>query len=206
MTKSKSTVAKPYQLLQIENNRLKERIIALESEVKGRNSSVVDVPNEKLNADSRIFELVKHKDKALTEYSERMEQKARELESLVQELNSRNDELANGMAVLRLYQMMFENEPTGIVGMDKDGRVIQFNSAAVKYLGVSLHSLRLRSIGELRVEGAEDFDFEDLFERAIDSDEDVLSEFVVADKTINLRCYRLDDPAGLRGIVMRISD
>ncbi|MHC4870582.1 MAG: PAS domain-containing protein [Planctomycetota bacterium] len=202
---SNESAAKPYQLLQIENHRLKERVRELEAKVKAATGVSTNQSLHKQKADSRMFELVKHKDKALSEYSDRMEQKAHELERLVQELNSRNEELANGMAVLRLYQMMFENEPTGILGMDKDGRIIQFNSAAVKYFGVTLHAMRLRPVGELKVEGSEVFDFEELFEKAIDSDTDVVEQIKVGEDLLELCCYRLDDASGLRGIVMRIS-
>lgn len=198
---TKETAAKPYQLLQVENHRLRERVRELEIRLKNRGAGSTEISK----ADSRIFELVKHKDKALAEYSERMEQKAHELERLVQELNSRNEELANGMAVLRLYQMMFENEPTGILGMDNEGRVIQFNSAAVKFFGVGLHAIRLRPVSELKVDGAEDFDFEELFEKTIDSDSDVTDVIKMKDTVLELRCYRLDDASGLRGIVMRIN-
>ena len=193
------TAEKPYRLLQLENRKLRERVAQLERKLTKGKSGGASTCNE-----SRVFELVKQKDKALSEYAERMEQKARELEDLVQTLNRRNEELGNGMAVLRLYQLMFENEPAGMVGIDREGRIVQFNSAAVRYFGVGLHALRLQQVTELRLPGS-DLDCEALFEQTIDASEDVVEETTANGERLRLRCYRLDDPSGLRGVVMRIS-
>ncbi len=193
------TAEKPYRLLQLENRKLRERVAQLERKLTKGKSGGASTCSE-----SRVFELVKQKDKALSEYAERMEQKARELEDLVQTLNRRNEELGNGMAVLRLYQLMFENEPAGMVGIDREGRIVQFNSAAVRYFGVGLHAMRLQQVGDLRLPGS-DLDCEALFEQTIDASEDVVEETTANGERLRLRSYRLDDPSGLRGVVMRIS-
>jgi PAS domain-containing protein len=192
------TVQKPYRLLMLENRKLRERVAELERRCGTRAGAAAP------GTDSRIFELVKQKDKALSDYAERMEQKARELETLVKELNARNEELGNGMAVLRLYQLMFENEPAGILGVDREGRIIQFNSAAVRYFGVGLHALRLQHVSALRLGGSE-VDFEALFEETIDAESDVVRDVEASQGALQIRCYRLDDPSGLRGVVFRVS-
>lgn len=198
---SSDAVQKPYKLLAQENVKLRERVADLQRRLEGTRS--MDAPAA--CSESRVFELVKQKDKALSEYAERMEQKARELENLVQELNRRNEELGNGMAVLRLYQLMFENEPAGILGVDREGRIIQFNSAAVRFFGVGLHALRLRHVGALALPGA-DIDFEEMFEDTIDGDGDVEQDATATCGRVHLRCYRLDDPSGLRGVVFRVTE
>lgn len=195
------TAQKPYRLLQLENRRLRERLAELERKLQSEQGA--SGSHQLSKGDSRLFELVKKKDKALSEYAERMEQKARELEAMVTQVNRRNEELANGMAVLRLYQLMFENEPAGIVGIDRDGRVIQFNSAAVRYFGVGLHALRLQHLSGLVLPGS-DLDFEELFEAAVDADEDVVVDSTCEQGPVNVRAYRLDDPTGLRGVVIRV--
>lgn len=198
---SSGAVQKPYRLLVQENRRLRERVEELQRHLRGTKSMASPNPC----SESRVFELVKQKDRALAEYAERMEQKARELESLVQELNRRNEELGNGMAVLRLYQLMFENEPAGIIGVDREGRIIQFNSAAVRFFGVGLHALRLRHVSSLTLPESE-FDFESLFDETIDEAGDVEREARCESGAVRVRCYRLDDPSGLRGVVFRVSE
>lgn len=195
---------KPRELLQMENRRLRTRVQELERKMRESNPKTKSGSIKLSPQESRIFELVKQKDRALDEYAARMEQKARELEALVQELNRRNEELSNGMAVLRLYQMMFENEPAGIVGVDKEGRVIQFNSSALRYFGLQLHSMRLQHVSGLTLDEqhGESPDLGALFERAM-GDGDGRVETSAGD--ISIRCYRLEDVTGLRGVVFRAS-
>ena len=156
--------------------------------------------------ESRIFELVKQKDKALAEYAARMEQKARELEFLVRELNQRNEELSNGLAVLRLYQAMFENEPAGIVGADREGRIIQFNTSAVRFFGVGLHALRLQHVSSLTLQGVggEPPSLGELFAKTLASGEEGSLLVKAQSGRLRVSCHRLEDISGLRGVVFRV--
>ncbi|MHC4883529.1 MAG: hypothetical protein ACYTGH_00440 [Planctomycetota bacterium] len=189
-------------LLMLENRLLREQL----GETMKRDTADQGDGAELTGIAESLFELIKVKDRALNDSSRRMEQKALELESLVQELNQRAQEQENNLAVLRLYQLIFENEPTAILGCDREGSLIQFNAAAVRYFGVGLHAALLGPVGKLKLPDAPDFDFEEVFQEALQGRVDLKHEIQCGKQKVFLRAYRLDDGMILRGVILRLSE
>lgn len=178
-----------------ESANLRKQLVQLESVIdKGTVSS------------AQLTELIHMKEHVLNQYASLMEQQMKDSEETARQLNLRNEELENSMAVLQLYQMIFENEPAGIIGVDRQSRIIQFNSSAIRYFGVGLHALRLQQVSQLRLEGvadAEQPDFQAMFQHVIESQSDASLRVSADMGRIYVRCYRLEDAGGLRGVVIR---
>jgi PAS domain-containing protein len=174
-----------------ENSLLRDKVHELEQAVMSEDT------------DAQMLQILRDKEESLLEYAKELKQKSDQMEYVVKQLNERNEEMANLVAVLRLYQLMFENEPSGIIGLDTDARIVQFNAAAVKYFGVQMHSLRLNPVNSLSLPGS-DIDLYKFFEEVVNSDENIEKVVECSAGRLIIRGYRLDDIAGLRGVVFRI--
>jgi PAS domain-containing protein len=177
---------KPEKLVRIENERIRKRIAELEAELAESKRSGGSAPGQ-----DRLLTLLKEKN--------------RQLEESVAALEEKNEEITNNIAALRLYQLIFENEPAGLLGVDPSGRIIQFNSSAIRFFGVDLHHLRLEDVGRLGIEGV-DVDLRKLFRAAIEHGESPTVEFEREGRPIYLSCFRLEDIRGCRGAVLRVSE
>lgn len=143
--------AKPYHVLYQENVRLKERLRELEAKFLELHEKTIaaGVTDESF---TRVLKLVKQKDQALQQYSKELELTNQRLQRTVEELQQKNMELETGLATLRLYQEIFDNEPTAMIGLDKEGRIIQYNAAAVGVIGEQIHHHLLQEVSSLALE------------------------------------------------------
>jgi PAS domain-containing protein len=132
-----------------ENARLKQRVFDLENELSRRTSTET---REKTGI-SQVVKLLERKDHALAAYATELEDKSRELEAMVTELKKKNEELSLWVTTLRLYQEIFENDVTILLGLNKEGKLILFNKAAISLLGGGLPQLIMRDIEEINFEG-----------------------------------------------------
>ncbi len=149
--------------------------------------------------------MLQKKNTELEESHEQLEAKAAEAQKAAETLAVKNDELINSMAVLRLYQLMFENEPHGLVGVDPDGLIVQFNSSAIRFFGYDLHKLRMQSLAGLSLPGTS-LDLEALFAQAMKEGQSGHVECQQEGRRLQVSCYRLEDIRGQRGAVFRVSE
>lgn len=116
--------------LKWENRLLKQRVFELEEKM-GRPPG----PEKSAGHDTSVLKLLKTKDERLEKYASELEQKRDELEKTVEELEKRNSQLSLWMSTLRLYQEIFENEASAMVGVNRDAKVVLFNRTAPLVLG-----------------------------------------------------------------------
>ena len=156
-------------------------------------------------AQARLAELLRQKNQQLEAAAGETQRKAREAERVAHELGLKNEELLNSLAALRLYQLMFENDPSGLVGVAADGSIIQFNSSAIRFFGYDLHKLRLQPIAELSLPGT-DVNIAEVFAETMKHGEVGPLDCVQEGRRVRLSCFRLEDIRGQRGAVFRLSE
>jgi PAS domain S-box-containing protein len=191
---------KPVELIKVENQRLRERVAELEQELAEARKAGASSPQQ-----ARLMELLRQKNQQLEAFARENHNKAKEAERVVLELGLRNEELLNSMAVLRLYQLMFENDPNGLLGVAPDGNIIQFNSSAIRFFGYDLHKLRLQHISGLALPGT-DVNVEKVFNQAMRDGEAAAVDCRQGDRRVRVSCFRLEDIRGQRGVVFRLSE
>jgi PAS domain S-box-containing protein len=131
--------------------------------------------------------------------------KAEDAERIANQLAAKNEELLNSMAALRLYQLMFENDPHGLVGVSAEGLIVQFNSSAIRFFGYDLHKLRMQEVSGLELPGS-DVKLRLLFDQAMARGESDHVETDQENRRVCISCYRLEDIRGQRGAVFRLSE
>ena len=151
------------------------------------------------------MELLRQKNQQLEASSQELEKKAQDAEKAARDLAFKNEELTNSLAALRLYQLMFENDPHGLVGVDPGGIIIQFNSSAIRFFGYDLHKLRLQHISGLKLPGT-DVDVEAIFQQALKGGESHPTDCRQEGRRVRVACFRLEDIRGQRGVVFRLSE
>ena len=114
-----------------ENQRLKQRLFEFEEKLRKAAPTGESAPS----SGSSVLKLIEHKDFQLEQYAARLEEKKDQLEEAVRELESRNAQLALWMASLRLYQDIFENDASAMIGVNREGCIILFNRTAPQLLG-----------------------------------------------------------------------
>lgn len=129
-----------------ENIRLKRRVFELEEEIRRRG------PATGSKDSTKMIKLLEQKDQTLGQYAEDLQRSRDELKTAVEELQRRNEQLQLWMSTLRLYQEFFETEPSAMVALNKDGKVVLYNRTAVEIFGEKFKETYLKDI--------ESFDFE----------------------------------------------
>jgi PAS domain S-box-containing protein len=191
---------KPVELIKVENQRLRERLAEIEQELADARRAGAASPQQ-----ARLMELLRQKNQQLESSAQELEKKAQDAEKSAKDLAFKNEELINSMAALRLYQLMFENDPHGLVGVAPDGTIIQFNSSAIRFFGYDLHKLRLQSISGLKLPGTA-VDIEAIFAEAMKNGEANPVDCVQENRKVRVACFRLEDIRGQRGAVFRLSE
>src|SRR5258705_14005435 len=98
-----------------ENQKLKQRVFDLEEKLR----KLAPQGQGHSGTGSSVIKLIEHKDFQLQQQSARLEEKKEQLEEAVRELERRNGQLALWMASLRLYQEIFENDSSAMVGANR---------------------------------------------------------------------------------------
>lgn len=114
-----------------ENQRLKQRVFELEEKFR----KMVPQGEGHTGSGSSVLKLIEHKDFQLEQYAARLEEKKEQLEEAIRELERRNSQLSLWMSSLRLYQEIFENDASAMIGVNRDARIILFNRTAPQILG-----------------------------------------------------------------------
>src|SRR6185503_10716100 len=114
-----------------ENKRLKQRCFELEEKLR----KLVPPGEGHTGTGSAVLKLLEHKDFQLQQYSARLEEKKEQLAESAAELERRTQELAKWADSLRLYQEIFDNDASAMIGVNRDGRIILFNRTAPQVLG-----------------------------------------------------------------------
>jgi PAS domain-containing protein len=182
-----------------ENQRLKQRVFELEEKIRrlspqGEGHS---------GTGSSILKLIEHKDFQLEQYAARLEEKKEQLEVAVRELESHNGQLALWMASLRLYQEIFENDATAMIGVNREGRVILYNRTAPQLLGEKFKESLHKPIDSADFR-AFDPDTAKRVHQALASRKPVDSSLVVRDRRILTSVYPIGSEAESRGALLRI--
>jgi PAS domain S-box-containing protein len=185
-------------MLEAENERLRGRVGELERQLSeaGRAGG---------GAQARLTELLHMKNRQLEADAEELARQAKEADRIARELAARNEELINSMAALRLYQLMFENDPHGLIGVAPDGVIVQFNSSAIRFFGYDLHRLRMENVSGLELPGTE-VGMAGLFAAAMKDGEAEPVDCEQSGRRVRVSCFRLEDIRGCRGVVFRLSD
>jgi PAS domain S-box-containing protein len=114
-----------------ENQRLKQRVFELEEKIRK-----AATPGEgHASSGSSVLKLIEHKDFQLEQCSARLQEKKEQLEEAAGELARLKEQLGLWMASVRMYQEIFENDPSAMIGVNRDGRIILFNRSAPQVLG-----------------------------------------------------------------------
>lgn len=145
-----------------ENERLQKRVKELEALLTRREEQAATRPSppppgakpaEGGNTEvTKVMQLLKMKDKTLAAYAKDLEEKTEKLEEVVSELKEKNEELTNWLAAVQLYREIFEHDPSAMIGLDGEGRIVNFNKAAVAIFGERMHILMLEEYGKLELD------------------------------------------------------
>jgi len=138
---------------------------------------------------SSVLKLIEHKDFQLEQFTARLEEK--------------KEQLAEAMAALRLYQEIFENDTTAMIGVNRDGRVILFNRSAPQLLGEKIKESLHKPIDLVDFRAA-DPDMVKRVREALSSRKAVDSSIVVRDRRILTTVTPVGSAAELRGALVRI--
>lgn len=182
-----------------ENQRLKQRVFDLEEKIR----KLAPQGEGHSGTGSSVLKLIEHKDFQLEQYAARLEEKKDQLEEAVRELESRNAKLALWMASLRLYQEIFENDSSAMIGVNREGRVILFNRTAPQLLGEKFKEALHKSIDTVDF-AAFDPETPRRVLESLSTRKPVDSSVVVRDRRILTSVYPIGTEAEARGALLRI--
>jgi PAS domain-containing protein len=182
-----------------ENQRLKQRVFDLEEKLRKMAPST----EPQAGQGSSVLKLIEHKDFQLQQYAGRLEEKKEQLEEAVRQLEQRNAQLALWMASLRLYQEIFENDATAMIGVNKDARIILFNRTAPQLLGEKFKESLHQPIESVDFR-AFDPDTPKRVRESLAGRKPVDSSVVVRDRRILTSVYPIGTEVESRGALLRI--
>lgn len=182
-----------------ENQRLKQRVFELEEKLR----KLAPQGEGHSGTGSSVIKLIEHKDFLLEQQAARLEEKKEQLEETVRELERRNGQLALWMASLRLYQEIFENDSSAMVGVNRDGKVILFNRTAPQILGEKFKDALHQPIENADFR-AFDPDTPRRVREALASRKQIDSSIVVRDRRILTSVYPIGSDGESRGALLRI--
>lgn len=170
-----------------ENRSLREKVFELEEKLR----------KAEHQDPSSVIKLLRVKDQAL-------EQRAAELEKTVLELEKRNQQLHLWMSTLRLYQEIFENEPSAMIGVNPEGRIVLFNRTAPQLLGEKFAQALHKPI-EAADFGSFDPGTARLVREALERKAPASTSLRVRDRQVTTAVFPLGAGDAVVGAVVRIS-
>ena len=114
---------------------MRERLFQLEGKIRKLGGTV---DSDAGKHSTSVIKMIENKDFRLEQYAAQLEEKKEQLQEAVRELEQKNEQMSLWMATLRLYSEIFENEPSVMIGVNLDGKVILYNKTAPSHLGESL--------------------------------------------------------------------
>jgi PAS domain-containing protein len=182
-----------------ENQRLKQRVFELEEKMRkgapqGEGQS---------GTGSAVLKLIEHKDFQLQQATARLEEKKEQLAESALELEKRTAELLKWAESIRFYQDIFDNDPSVMIGVNRDARVILFNRTAAHVLGEKFKPALHQSIDVVDF-GAFDPSTPRRVREALSSRKPVESSVTVRDRRILTSVTPIGSEAEPRGALLRI--
>jgi PAS domain-containing protein len=182
-----------------ENQRLKQRVFELEERLR----KLVPQGDGHSGTGSAILKLIEHKDFQLQQAAARLEEKKEQLSEAGAELEKRTEELSRWADSLRLYQEIFDNDASAMIGVNREARVILFNRNAPQILGEKFRSALHRSVDDVDW-SAFDPNTPRRVREAIAARKPVDSSIVVRDRRILTSITPIGSEAESRGALIRI--
>lgn len=182
-----------------ENQKLKQRLFDLEEKIR----KLPPPADPSSGSGSSVIKLIRDKDFQLEQYSARLQEKKEQLQESVQEIDRLKAQLALWTASLRMFQEIFENDSSAMIGVNKDGVILLFNRTAPQVLGEKFRELLHQPI-EVVDFRAFDPDTAKRVRQALASRKAVDSSIVVRDRRILTSIHPLGSEAESRGAVLRI--
>ena len=170
-----------------ENQRLKKRLFDLEEKI--RKGTPPSEGQSGSGQGSSVLKLIEHKDFQLEQFTARLEEKKEQLEEATREL--------------RLYREIFENDPTAMLGVNREGVVLLHNRAASQLLGEKLKESLQKPIENVDFR-AVDPDAAKRVRQALASQKPADSSVVVRDRRILTSVHPIGSEAEPRGALIRI--
>jgi len=168
-----------------ENQRLKKRLFEMEERIrKGTPPS-----ESQSGSGSSVLKLIEHKDFQLEQARARLEEKKEQFEEATRDL--------------RLYREIFENDPTAMIGVNREGMVILHNRAASQLLGDKLKESLQKSIESVDFRSV-DPETGKRVQQALSSRKPADSSVVVRDRRILTSVHPIGPDSEPRGALIRI--
>jgi len=184
--------------LKWENRMLKQRVFELEEKLQKH--GVPPDPKQ----ETRLLKLLQQKDLQLEQYATELEQKRDELKKTIQDLEKRNEQLALWMASMRLYQDIFENESSVMIGVNQEGKVVLFNRSAAQILGEKIKDALHRPIDQVDF-AALDPAIPRRVKEALGSGKLVMGSVQVKDRRVSTTAYPLGSATERAGVLVKIT-
>jgi PAS domain S-box-containing protein len=188
--------------LAAENLNLKQKVKELETELEKKFAAQSAT---KAKSDlSQVIKLIERKDRTLAAYAVDLEEKSKKLQETVEELRKKNEELSLWITSLRLYQDIFENEPSAMIGLNKAGHLVLFNKSATTIIGDSLPRLLLRPVEDIVFDHL-DPGIPEFVRNAIATESTLIRTVQKGNKETSIVAIPLKSGAKFRGILVKIS-
>jgi PAS domain-containing protein len=178
--------------LSSENQRLKQRLFDLEEKVRKMGTSGEGHSSQ----GSSVIKLIEHKDFQLQQCAARLEEKK-------EQLAQATAELATWADTLRLYQDIFDNDASAMIGVNREGKIILFNRTAPQVLGEKFKDALHQPIDRADF-AAFDPETPRRVREAIASCKPVDSSVVVRDRRILTTVRPIGSETETRGALIRI--
>jgi PAS domain-containing protein len=173
-----------------ENQRLKQRVFELEE--KARTSTPVATST----GQTSVLKLIEHKDFQLQQYIARLEEKKEQLEESAKELEQKKVELS-------LCLELLESDPSAVIGVGRDGRILFFNRSALQVLGEKFKDALHQPVDSVDFR-AFDPDTPRKFKEALAGGKPVESTVVVRDRKIVTSIQPVGKGSDVQGALIRV--
>jgi PAS domain-containing protein len=147
--------------------------------------------------------LIEHKDFQLQQATARLEEKKEQLAEAAAELENRTVELSRWADSLRMYQEIFDNDASAMIGVNREARIILFNRNAPQILGEKFKSALHQPIDSVDF-GAFDPNTPRRVRDAIAARKPSDSSIVVRDRRILTSITPIGSETDIRGALIRI--
>jgi PAS domain-containing protein len=180
-----------------ENQRLKQRVFQLEEKARTSGSTATST------GQTSVLKLIEHKDFQLQQYAARLEEKKEQLAEATRELELKSAELARWRSTVQLCQELLEGDPSALIGVGVDGRILLFNQAASQVLGEKVKELLHQPIESVDFRSS-DPDTARRFREAVAAGKPAESTVVLRDRKVVTSIQPVGRGAESAGALIRI--
>lgn len=170
------TAAKENEEFRLRIAQLEEQVTVLESQKKAAMREISQL--------SQFRKLLELRDNQVKRYTEELERK--------------NQQLQSWLSALRMYQEVFEIDPAMMFAVNKQGKLLLFNRAAIEYVGDPA-ALVNKSVSDLPGFGT-------LVQQLISDLKNAAmrnGEITVSGRRISIQVFRIGNDQDLRGYLCR---